>query len=179
MGDFAQAQDYNRVTIHTGSPECIGPLMAQQAAQCTTSAAWPSANLAIFVPFLVHTQIIAVKMFTSNGATASGNIDIGIYDSGQNRLVSMGSTAQSGTSAIQTFDIADTLLEPGVYYMALSQSGTTGTFLSSAQIPLPDIRSFGILSQALGSVTLPDPATVAAIANAYIPLFGLTARSLI
>jgi hypothetical protein len=57
-------------------------------------------------------------MLVLNGATASGNMDVGIYDYAGTRLVSSGSTAQSGTSAFQDFDITDTLLGPGIFYLA-------------------------------------------------------------
>lgn len=177
MGDFAQAQDYSRVVINSHSMESVGVEAINATGVGVASAVWPSANQAIYVPFVVGFPITAVKMFTSNGASAAGNTDIGIYDRTQNRLVSMGPTAQSGTSAIQSFDITDTLLLPGVYYMALSSSSTSATFLRSS-IAVATLRAMGVLSQASAG-TLPSPATLAAASSSYLPLFGLTARTVV
>ena len=66
------------------------------------SATWPSANLAIACPIYIDSYGTVVKLWTANGATASGNFDIGLYDESFNKLVSIGATAQSGTSTIQT-----------------------------------------------------------------------------
>lgn len=178
MGDWSQQnQDFNRITVWTGSPESCG---AELATYATTpaSAAWPAANTAIFVPFTVYQPLIAVKMFCLNGGTASGNIDIGIYDDQQNRLVSMGSTAQAGTSTIQSFDIADTTLLPGAYYMAMNESGTTGTNISWALSALVG-GSMGLLQQAVGAIALPATAAFATLANAYVPNIGFTARTVV
>lgn len=178
MADFpAQSQDYNRVTITTGSPESVGVEMVSTTLTVNTAVAWPSANRAIFVPFLVFNPLVAVKMFIANGSTVSGNVDVGIYDTGGSRLVSSGSTAHAGTSATQVFDITDTTLNPGVYYFAVAMDNTTGTIkaLTSA---VGICSACGVLSQST-AFALPSPATFAAAADAYIPLVGLTARTVV
>jgi hypothetical protein len=177
MGDFAQAQDYNLVTIHTASLESLGVEQSALFTALTSTGVWPAANRAIYVPFMVFTPITAVKMFTVNDGVASGNIDVGIYDKGQNRLVSMGPTGMSGTNAIQTFDIADTLLEPGAYYMAMSCSSGTASFNRAAPA-LGLCSALGILSQSSAG-TLPSPGVFAAAQDAYLPAFGLTARTVV
>lgn len=89
-------------------------------------------NQAYFFPFRLDVGRTAVKMFAMNGATANGNTDVGIYDDQFNYLISSGATLQSGTNAIQEFDITDTYLPPGLYWMALSSSSATATFFRVA-----------------------------------------------
>jgi len=60
--------------------------------------------------------------------TASGNVDCGIYTADGTRLVSAGSTAQSGTQTLQVVALGTPLLlEPNTYYIARAQSSTVGT----------------------------------------------------
>jgi len=141
------------------------------------SNAWPVAAKAIYVPILVPRRITAVKMFTLNGATASGNQDVGIYDSQGNRLVSIGATAQAGISAMQVHDTTDLIMEAGRYYMGLANSGTTGTYLSCTSQLAQVLGGYGVLNQASAG-TLPSTATFATCSSAYLPMFGLTARTL-
>ena len=93
------------------------------------AAAWPVTNKAFYVPVLVDRIVTVKKMAVIDGATLNGNVDVGIYDEAKNRLVSIGSgTAQAGTSAVQTFDITDTTLNPGLYYLAMSTNSNTATY---------------------------------------------------
>lgn len=142
------------------------------------SAAWPAANLAMYVPFRVVTPIIATQMFVLNGGTANGDIDIGIYDSSGTRLISSGATAQSGTNTFQLIDITDTLLGPGQFYLAISLSSGTGTTTrvntSSAQL----LQCYG-LAQEASAHPLPVTATFATIGQAYVPIFGLTTQAVV
>lgn len=144
--------------------------------ESTASAAYPSANLAIYVPFMLAERATVTQMWCINGTTANSNIDVGVYASTAAggpgpRIISKGPTAQSGTSVFQAFDITDTVLAPGIYYMAISCSATTGTFFAVA--PNAEfLRAFGVLQQASAG-TLPASATPATMAQAYLPVFGL------
>lgn len=177
MSDFPQGQDYAPVVLSSLSALGLTLSTADGGVSGEGSAAWPAANRAIYVPFVVPAPFVAVKMFVSNGATASGNLDAGIYDDQGNRLVSIGSTAQAGTTANQSLDITDTLLLPGVYYMALAMNGTTGT-ARRTNIALPLVKACGVLSQST-AFALPATATFAAAQDAYIPLFAVTGRVLV
>lgn len=152
------------------------PLQPNTQMDATASAAWPSANLAIYVPFFTPVPFIAANMFTMNGATASGNIDIGIYAADGTRLVSKGSTAQAGTSQTQAFAVS-AVLAPGDYYMALAMDGTTGTAFRSA-INARLAETLGCFTQA-AAFPLPANATFAAYSQAYLPVFGVTSRSFV
>ncbi len=116
-------------------------------------------------------------MFVFNGGTASGNVDVGIYDAFGNKMVTMGTTAQAGTSALQTFDITDTTLNPGNYYMACAMDGTTGTALRYTLGSLQVVRATGVLSQSTAFALPTTTATFAAAQDNYIPLMGVTSRA--
>lgn len=176
MADFpVLTQDHNLVTISSVSDEAIGTELIGQAT--ASPAVWPAANRAMYVPFTVPAPFTVVKMGVLNGGAVAGNLDVGIYDDQQNRIVSSGSTAQSGASTAQSVDITDTLLLPGTYYMALAMDGTTATTLRMSP-PVPLLGSFGLLSQST-AFPLPATATFAAVQDPYLSVFFLTARSLI
>lgn len=179
MADWAQSQLGNRPIITnapSGGSDCIAVDLFKIGLTVTTSSTWVTANTAVYLPFVVYQPLTVVKMAVINGTVVSGNIDVGIYDTGQHRLVSKGSTAQAGTSAIQSFDITDTLLQPGEYYAAVAMDNTTGT-LSQYQTSVTLAGAAGCLSQAT-AFALPDPATFAA-ATSKIPVVMLTTRTLV
>jgi hypothetical protein len=150
-----------------GTPEEIGWELFNMNSAITAyevqTGAWPSANLAIFVPMPIASPFIATQMWVVNGATVSGNIDVGIYDIQGNRLVSIGSTAQAGTTSNQTFNITDTLLSPAVYYLAVALDNATGIVWHFAH-PANNARMMG---------------TYAAMAQAYIPEVFVTGQTVI
>jgi hypothetical protein len=117
-------------------------------------------------------------MMVNNGTVVTGNIDVGIYDASGNRLVSAGSTVQAGTSAIQIFDITDTLLKPGLHYMAIALSNNTGTLAGWSVGNAVDGRPFG-LAQMASAFALPNPATLASYAQTFIPMVSMTPRTAI
>lgn len=84
-------------------------------------------ELVSYYPFRLYEPAIAVKMSYLVGATASGNVDLGIYSSQGNLLVSSGLTAQGSINTLQELDITDTLLQPGVYFMAIKCDSASGT----------------------------------------------------
>lgn len=132
----------------------------------SSAGAWSSANLAIYCPVLVERRVTIYQMLVDIG-TSSGNLDLGVYDEAGNRLVSLGSTASPGTGA-QAFNIADTVLDAGLYYLALSADNTTITFQRAAVVAGIG-RACGVRQQALGSVVLPATATFADLSFANIP----------
>lgn len=96
----------------------------------TSSRTWTVTDEAQLYPFRLGYPETITKLWIYNGATVSGNFDIGIYDAEGTRIVSAGSTAQAGTNAVQSVDITDTLLGPGIYYMALVFDNTTATLFA-------------------------------------------------
>lgn len=176
MPDWPNEFEVPPLAISTATPESVA-FQLQSLQQAFASLAWPAANRACYTPFVLHNPTVARQLFVANGATVSGNIDVGIYDYGLNLIVSAGSTAQAGTSTIQLFDIADTALPAGVYYLAVALNNGTGTTLRSA-IATNAARIIGIFQQAT-AFPLPSSATPAIYAGSMVPLAGLaTSRML-
>jgi hypothetical protein len=166
------------VTIHPWSLESIGCGIISMGGTTLYNAsgtAYPTANLALFIPFAATKRMIAVKMFSING-TQSGNIDVGIYDIAGRRLVSMGSTAQAGP--YQEFDIADTEFGPGIFYLAVAMDNNTGKIYAGTLFANIAPAILG-MAQMASAFPLPATATFAQITGNYIPLIGLTTRTVL
>lgn len=178
MSDWSQAEDAcDRDTIISCDPELFGNdfLFATGPASTATG----NANQAVFVPVPIQKPFRVAQLFCRNGATLSGNIDMGIYDDQKNRLVSIGPVAQAGISLLQVFDITDTLLLPGMYYLACAWTSATATLWASTKTP-PFYEGTGLLTQAGLTVgTLPNPAVWTLDTKGYCPLIGMTQRAII
>lgn len=124
----------------------------------TGNMAWGTQYRAIYVPIRVPRRVVVRKMGWVTSGVAAGNSDVGIYDTSGTRLVSSGSTTNTSTTTTRVADITDTTVGPGLYYFALNNDTTTDTFTAfSLAAPIPASR--GVLTETLGSVTLPATAT--------------------
>lgn len=139
-----------------------------------SSSTWPSANLALYYPLLVADRCTVYHMGIQVG-TQAGNVDVGIYDEALNLKVSAGSTAVAA-AGVQTFNIADTVLTPGLYYLAMACSSATAAFVRMPHQGV-EMRMFGAAQQALGALPLGSIATFAALAQNYLPALCAYTRS--
>lgn len=144
----------------------VGPI----AFLAEVAGVWPAANRALYMPFAVEETVTAYQMATEV-SVQSGNCDVGIYDENANRLVSTGSTAV-GAAGIQVFNITDTVLTPGTYFMAMSCDNVTASFLRFVPTALWT-QTLGLQQEALGSVTLPATAAFANPASGYHPVLSI------
>ncbi len=126
----------------------------------------------ISMPFL------AVKMMIYNGGTVSGNVDVGVYTSEGTKVVTSGTTAHTGTSTTQIFDITDTLLNPGLYYLACAFDNNTALIAHSGNLAINNARTVGI-RQASSSFVLPTAVTFEALASAYVPSIHISGSTVI
>lgn len=164
MGDLTIPRWPTLGTITPFSAESLGmPLKnAGIFVSALASAAFPTAaNRVYYYPFRIYEPSLAVEIGFVNGATASGNLDVGIYDWEGNRIVNSGSTAQTGTSTFQVFNITDTLLQPGRYFMAFTHSNTTGTVMSVTAADELIIPGGLFYLETTGAFGLPATATFA------------------
>jgi hypothetical protein len=158
------------ITINPWSYQSLGVPLLSMGLGVPASNNFVTANLAIFVPFWVPETVVIYKMGWGNGTAVAGNIDVGIYDEAGVRLVSTGTTAQSGTSVVQVVDVGDTTLARGRYYLAAASDTSGATQKWIAVIPAAGIpQSLGIVQMAAAFV-LPANATYAKCASAFIPL---------
>jgi hypothetical protein len=163
--------------ITSSSMFSLGP-MARDFNANALSTAWGTINQARYMPFWIPEPITVVKLLAYNGGTTGGNTDIGLYDSAGTEIVGIAAAAQAGTNTWQEFDITDTPIVPGLYYVGLLNTTTTGTYFAFSNKELG--RAMGVYSQAVGAGTLPSPtATFAALDAAVIPIVGIATRTLI
>jgi len=156
----------------------IGPMMLAIGAGVPGGGAWPAANRALLIPFVLPRTATAYKIHVGNGGTVSGNLDAGIYSAAGALLVSIGSTANAGTNVYQSLDIADTQLTGGtLYYVALVFDNATATPLRS-QTNARVLAGLGVREKAT-SFPLPDPLTGTAVPTSnYVPGLFVELRSL-
>lgn len=136
------------------------------------STAWPTANLAFYWPIMIGSACLVTSFFVANGATAANQVDIGLYASDGTRISSTGATAQAGTTAIQTIDVTDFMVGPGLYYLALTADNVAVTVRALALGSAEFGRVAGLLQQTT-AFALPAAATFAQFAQTIIPLYGM------
>ena len=151
-----------------GHNSLIGQCSLSSGLVTAAAGTWPAANRALYIPVEVETPCIAVKMMFQV-TTQSGNFDIGIYAENGSRLVSTGSTAVPA-AGMSVSDITDTTLTPGTYFLALNIDNTTAAVQRLNNPLAGTIQGCGVQQQAVGAVTLPNPATFANPASAYWPM---------
>lgn len=143
----------------------------------TTSTTWPTANLALYCPIVLDDLMLVKNIIIANGAAVSGNVDVGIYAADGTRLVSSGSTAQAGTNVSQVFDVTDTQLGPGLYYLAIALDNTTGTVFGKTIVAA--IGQLAGMAQQASAFPLPATATFASLTALVHPNIGIATKTLV
>lgn len=139
------------------------------------SGAWPSANLALYIPVAIPFPYPIARMFWVTGGTATGNVDVGIYRADLTKVVSTGAVGLGSTNATNYVTVS-LLLPPGDYYLGISLSSGSGTTFRTTVIGANSGRQFGFLQQSTAH-PLPNPMVPATWAQSYTPLFGMTRTS--
>lgn len=155
----------------------VGDTAVAASQAWTLTSAWPAANRAIHVPIYIPSDCVLQQMFWENGATVSGNVDVGIFNKYGDRLSSAGSTVMAGASTIQTVDITNVELWTGTYYISMAVDNTTATFQRAA-VAANQLRVCGVQEMA-SAFPLPNPITFGNPSSAYLPKFGLTLNTVI
>ena len=178
MSDFPISVVEPLVTIHPWSLESMGTGIIGLGGVTlisVTSAVYPTANLALFIPFVLTKPKTVLQLFSFTGGTKSGNIDMAIYSEDGTKLTSAANVAQGTINVLQVFDITDIQIGPGVFYLAVVLDNTTGTLRRG-------ILTVNIMGASLGmaemaaAYPLPATAVFAQITGNYIPLIGLSTR---
>lgn len=132
-----------------------------------------TANAAIYIPMFLPFPYVVRRVFHGVGSAASGHSDIGIYTKSGTRLFSIGSFNNAGASSLQHNTVSpEYLLQPGRYWFAYSNDGTTNQVFGVATQSNPG-RMAG-LRQESSAFPLPATATFAQYAGIFVPLVGLT-----
>lgn len=154
----------------------MGPEMTAGVNVVPVSATW-IANRALYVPWYVMEPCTVSEVFWLNGATALGNVTVGVYGSTSDltpgsKLCACAATAQSGTSAIQTAAVTDTAIPVGLNWIAIHGTSSTGTFFRQSYMTVAFARSLGLCSESVVT-TLPTTATPVGTTTNEIPQFGV------
>ena len=140
----------------------------------TASQAWPAVNRAHYMPVTLPSRFTVARFVVAVGTTAGGNIDVGLYDSAGNRLLSTGTVARGSVSTIQYLDVTDQSFPAGKYYLALVCS-STGVGFTRVQVDNTDnFKAVGLLQEDLGSTVLPATMTPVAFSTDTAFWFGFT-----
>lgn len=159
-------------TVGDGSP--INDLLIAAGQSANNATAWPAVNQAIYVPVVVPAPIKIFQMGLWVVVTATGNVDVGIYDNVGNKIVSSGSTAIGASATIQVFNITDTVLNPGTYFLASWCSTITTATFQNVLANATCARAGGYQIQSSLASGLPTTATFANPAGGYTPVVVAT-----
>jgi len=88
------------------------------------------------------TQSVIITGMALKVVTASGNIDVGVYDRNGVRITSSGSIACPTGKTIINFNNAAVLTTPGVYYLVVSADNATAAFSTSGADSIVGVNSF-------------------------------------
>lgn len=153
--------------LSTAGPESLAAQFCDSIGLNFATARAHGANIAHYTPVIVESQIIIYQMSIIIGAQA-GNVDVGIYNESGTRLVSAGSTA-AGPAGIQVFNVTDTILSPGNYFLAFVASTATTLTVLAANAGVGPTRACG-MAQQTSALPLPSTATFSAFGQAVQPL---------
>lgn len=155
----------------------LGVDMAGMVSANFVSTTYPTASLAIAVPFEIAGSFLVRKVFWFNGTTVgTNNADVGVYAEDGRLLIAGGGTLTAGASATQEVDVTDTLLKAGRYWLAYSQNGTTPTPIACTNAA-GITRAMGVAQMAT-AYPLPATFTPAVHVSGVIPMMGIASRVL-
>ena len=158
--------------------------IVQSVAAPTSSNILGGSTGSVLTSFTLPGPYTVRAFYVYNGATVTGNIDMGIYqiNPGQTsltRVVSTGATAQTGASTVQTLTCTATRLDRGTYYMALGITISTQTFFSVATT----YGMAGGIGCHISTSGSPLPATLTAatwsLATVRVPWMGISRNTTI
>lgn len=159
--------------VHTMCRFTAGGLGRALVAMAAPAVGTWVANLAVYVPMHLPFPYLVQRVFWINGSViTTTNVDCGVYSSSGTLLLSCGSTAMVGASAVQYAPVTATLLSPGAYYLAWTCNNTTNrTF--GAVLAAQEGETLGLQQQAT-ALPLPAAMTEAAYAGQGLPFCGIT-----
>ena len=143
-----------------------------------TPTNWPTANLAIAMPFSIPYAVTIRSAFWQNGGTLSGNVDCGVYNEDGTKVITTGSVVQAGATTTQNASLSATTLAAGSYYLVLCLDNVTGTFYRLAPGGTQYLQGAGC-QQATAAVPMGASLTFANVANNLFPHCGVAISSVL
>ena len=120
---------------------------------------WPSANLAIYTPLAIPARVVVVSLWVATGTGTVGNVDMALYDGSGAAVVSATAGAKTASTE-QVFDVTDTVVGPGRYYIGLSASDATTDLFYGGAPAAPLCAAYGMYTET-SAYPLPSTATFA------------------
>lgn len=121
--------------------------------------AFPTINAARLYAFTVNRFQTVSKIYFRVG-TASGNMDVGVYDDNGTRLTSSGSTAVPTAAQTVSLTVPAINLSPGIkYWVAIACDNVTAAFGQPASASAAPLAPGSVVSVAYTS-SFPLPASV-------------------
>lgn len=172
---------YYKPTLSTLSQVCLPELIGNSGTNPTTASfTWATANLCLYIPFILESQFLVRKLFWCNAATAANNVELAILAANPatgtaTLLTSTGAVAQTGASAAQVTTLGTPiLLMPGAYYWGFTAAGTTSAF-NCIPWSVNVLKAAGMAQQTgVTPGSFPATATFATIATAQVPVVGMS-----
>lgn len=131
-----------------------------------------TANLAVYVPFLVPAPFVVRRLVVAEAPVATvENWDLGVFTADGEKIVSTGSTAHVNTTTTYV-TVAEKLLMPGRYYFGYSND-STGQVFNATAVVLEHLKIGGVFEEA-SAFPLPARATFAVLTHALYPIVGMT-----
>lgn len=140
------------------------------------SITWPSANMAIYIPFWLPWSYTVRRVFWLNGSSVTTvNVDFGVYNADGTLIYSTGSTARAVVSTLQYVTPTAFVLPAGSYYFGYSCSSNTTNRGGGGAVPAltGHFAMAGFLQEA-SALPLPAAMTPVTVANPVIPVCGIT-----
>lgn len=166
--------------ISTFGQQMGGIMLAATATPAPNSTSNPFTQFGFAVPLYLRHPYIVDKVWWYNGSAANGNVEFAIYDGDMSQIVTTGSIAVSGASALQASDITDLTLDAGAYYLAINYDGATATYFMSNTVS-DRVGQFALVSYYLANTT-PLPADLTGQfsgSTRQYPSFGISCRALV
>lgn len=135
------------------------------------NAAWPAANRGYFFSFTLYKNTPIVQGFVRNN-TGTGNVEIGVFLPDGTLVGSTGAINLAASNIIYAGSL-DLTLGPGTYYAGMSKDGTGGNNQRLAGSTNQRLQVRGVY-QMSSAYPLPSTVTFAAMADNYLPIFGLS-----
>lgn len=134
-------------------------------------------NAAIFAPVRLTGRHTYNKAWWLNGATANGNVDVGIYTLSGTTLTRVVASTAEAQGTVSTLQVAaaftPTTIGPGLYYLAISVTSATATFWRASLGSAANMRVAGTF-YATSVSPLPTSCTAAVAAKVIVPVFGFS-----
>lgn len=136
--------------------------------------ATPGANITIYVPLLIHRPVIAYQLWVRLGGATAGLVGMGIWDETGTRLISTAQTPVGSFNTMQYFDITDTALTRGTYFVGVWNGTSTNRWNSFSTNGTAQLRSLGLYQQ---TGPMPSPAVFSVVSSiTSVPNCGILAR---